>query len=861
MTLATRCMKILCRSRREVMRSSPVSAALLCVGIWSAASTIHAQEEAPAPAVVDFGAKSLFSADFDLGELNRVEIEEETRYIDRWLSRFYATRLPDWLLPIVREQGLRLPEFMAPVLALGGSPDGDRYLRVRLRGADALLSTRRGPDRFGLEFEPSVRLRWRLLARWDELGEGSWDLKLRLSDGTVLPLFEGQGARPEWTQLAGELILPADAERGDLEICVRGYRAGPRSGEIGLDAIQVETLPRLALEWKDTIARVAPTDEMPILVKSHGLPTSRESYRVEYQIDDASGLTVAHGEQPILVLEGKALEYTPRLSWRRWQLGRGVFTLHVRVRSPRGELLEEQRTFMLAGPAPFARGIGSTEWGVELDGADTAPFWFEAVSPQRVLVRLGSHQVANPNALITWLDRWPEVLVSMVFANADWDETRVAALGDWLTRFRRWYWVDNVTPVEFVAGVRTTAPFVQLGRQLDPGIVASSAEETPLITLRPPERSWHEWRTALARLDSPWDARLDRGVPADARLGSEPGALAASAYVLAAFVPRTVFLVEPARTLFDQRTAGEILPRRSLLAWEFVTSFLSAAEFVGFEDWESDLHALAFNRYGAEYLVVFTDGRLGDLALLAGSGGRAWNELGDEVPLVIDAAERVHIPVGPSPRVVEGLDLPRVRTLRSFALASTGLLRNASEQQLTISMTNHFAQPIRVVPRFELPAGWRAEQAVGPKRCAAGARVEWDLAVHVPSYEGTGEVSKLTGELLLEGDDGMKITLPVQHEIPLSPTVVEIRTLGIGSTDADVAIRNVSGKPIVAHVYLSVRPHGSEVTRLRQTFPPNAELTFQIVYPEARDAAGRKLMVSVSVPSERVYENRVFEIR
>lgn len=823
----------------------------------------HAQTSSasdPAATPTDFAANLVYSAGFDLGELNRPEIEEEDRYVDHWLVRYSATALPAWLQPIVRENGARLPEFMAPVLALGGSPTGDRYLRLRLRGADLLLTTRRDPAQPALVLAPSSRLRWRVLARWDDLGEGRWELLVRLANGDVLPLFEGRGAQVEWRPLSGELELPAGAERGDLELWLHGYRGGVRPGEVGLDSLELETLPRLALEWKESVARVSPIDEMPLVVRSHGLPMSRESYRIEYRIEDAAGRSLAAGEQPVLVLEGRAIEYTPRLHWRRWQLGRGVYSLRVRVHSPRGEQLEEQRTFMLAGPAPFARGLGPVEWGAESTVTASAPFWLDIIAPQRLLLQLTPSDLGESSTLAAWLDRRPEVLVSVAFAGQAWSPSLVATLGAWLVRYRQWYWAGDADEAQaFLPEVRTAAPFIQLGSQLAPDVVVPATDEPALVTLRPPSRSWHEWRAALSRAASPWAARLDRTLPLAAEPAA-PGALAAAAYILASFGPRSVFLVDPAATLFDRQPSGELLPRRSLLAWEFVTAFLSAAEFVGYEDGESDLHALTFRRDGSEYLVVFTDGRVGEWLLLAGTAGRAWNELGDEVPLTIDAGGRVRLPIGPSPLVVQGLDLPRVRTLQSFAIRSAGLLRNASEQQLVLSVTNHYGVPLRATLEVELPRGWQVQQKLSPTRIAAGSTAEWPLGVHVPSYQGTGSVPRLVGKLLLQDESGFDVVLPIDQEIPLAASLVEIRTLGIGATDADVAIRNISGRTLTAHVYLSVRPNGSEVTRLRQTLPPDAELTFPITYPQGADGVGRRLMVSVSVPAERAYENRVFEI-
>lgn len=857
------------------------SVVAMLVVVGGAGAVRNAAAQTPPAARNNFPGTEILGVNFDVRELNRPELEEMSDLLRHMgVVSVYSNRAPERLQPILEATGVNLPEFMEPVLAAGGAPEGDRYMRLRFGGGNALLTSKES-----LVLTPGARVRFSALARWADLGSGHWEALLRLPDGKVVSLFVGRGELPAWQTVTGESVVPMGYTRGWLEVWVHGY-GGPREGEFGLDNLLVETVPRVGVAWKDTSRRIESAEKQPLDLKSFGLPAYDDPYQLHIEILDRFEQPVHVEDKQLLVNEQYPIDYSPRFSWKSMALPRGIYHLVMTLKSPKGNELTERRTFALAGTPIFRREPGAVEWGVELLDHAERPEWFDAVAPQRVLVALSpaiADQKQDPKGrLPEWLLKEKKTTVNGLLSQPHrWMPDAAAQLQPLLETVLAWYWTGDVADgLRFFQALRQQAPYLVVGQQLPVGVTAAPAMTDPkqdpgqaLITPTPSGNANVTAAEALRVLqgargsyvsrielrdDAPGGTAPPRATVADPSDRDPHARLGRLLYAHAAAQPRAVFVKE-FEGLFQERLFdGGTVPTRSLLTWEFVVGFLSGADFVSEELWDPQGVCLVFRRDGQEYLAIFTDGAEHTVELFAGRGARAYNSLGSEVALTTTGS-KVTLPVSRDPLLVAGLDLARVRTRRSLTAVSEGLIRNTEKQAVRVRLKNYFPDVVRASFDLQLPKDWELEAPVDSRRIDPDAQQEWVLAMHVPPVAGVDGAAYLDGTLRLERTSGEQIELPIHTPIPVESKLVQIRSIGLGAEDADVAIKNLTDKPIRANVYLAVEPEGRDVVRTAEILPPGVERTYQIRYGVA-DGVTRQLLVSVVIPAQRAYANRVFDL-
>lgn len=815
-------------------------------------------QESPA-GELPIAGRTIYQANFDLGELNRREIEDERRFLERWIYRVFSTTLPAYLEPVLETLGSPLPEFMSPVLRNGGDPAGDRYLAFDFEGGNALVTTRANPNETSLKWDAGARIHARFQARWDDLGAARWELLLRQENGNVFPLFLGEGASSDWQTFEVRKILPLDQVSGDLEIWLYGYQEGKRPGELGIDAIEVQIQPRIGVEWSTALGRVAPTDEHPFTVKSFALPSSSEPYQLRYEILAEDGAVLVEDQQPLLVQENTEMDFSPRIVWRELELARGVYTIRITVVSPDGGMLTESRGFALAGPPAFAKGVGATEWGITVMRDRFAPDWIPVVEPDAVLIPV----LPPPDGLAPWLEGESKLSIHLAMNEVEdrpWRPNDAETIASWLRRYRNWYWTNDRDGAEIMDRLRQQAPYLRTGVRVAPGTQVPPSLMTAVVDVPFPGDRWQAVIDALAPMTRNWVARV--AVPQSAQVDDD---LARALYVAAAYAPRALFLERADSTLLRSSPEGERIPRRTLLVWDFVTAFLSSATFVGFEAWQDGVYCLTFRRDGEDFLVAFTDQKPAALRLHGGSGAQGFDSVGSPVPISVGTDGRTTVPVGPAPILVQNLDYSRIRTVRSLRVTSEGVGKNTTQQVVKVSLKNHYPKVLRATLDYELPAGWVAQKALEPLHLDSGTTRDWELTLRVPSFLGASGETALGGSLTLTPESGAPVAVPIEQAIPVESPLLSIRTLGLGDTDSEVAIRNRTDRTLVANIYLAAQPGAAERTFLRQTFPPGVELKFRIEYPGATvrnrtPDVDPELLVSVAVPAEKAFVNRVFAL-
>ena len=95
-------------------------------------------------------------------------------------------------------------------------------------------------------------------------------------------------------------------------------------------------------------------------------------------------------------------------------------------------------------------------------------------------------------------------------------------------------------------------------------------------------------------------------------------------------------------------------------------------------------------------------------------------------------------------------------------------------------------------------------------------------------------------------------------DVPVDSPLVEIRSLGVGSKDAEIRVRNKSDKVVQIRVNLLVTPDGPERTHYRERLAAGEERSYSIAFPAAKGK--RKLWVGVAIDNPESYINRTYAI-
>lgn len=776
-------------------------------------------------------ARTLFSSDFELDTLEDPAQSAITDpvYLRAWRQQFLDSRHP---------------RFMVAAVA-AGAPEGARHLSLPLRGARALLVTE---EEFPLL--PGQRLELRALARWDPLGTGRWGMRVQVTGGESYSLFEGSGESPAWAEIAGSFAIPAGAERGRVEIWLES-EPGSRAGALGIDAIEIRAVPQLTWNFRGALRRIGVEDEHPLALRSVGYPA--DSYQLEFQVIDLVGAVRFGESKTLLVNEEFPIDYSPHLPWAFHDLPRGLYEIALHVRAASGWDWKEVRRIALAGTPEFERRAGGVAWGFEIDAYETEPEWLAPLAPDRILVEIPAAMATGaagaPRWLVTNPSREPALLID---PERGWGKEEIERLEPLLPELYTWYLRagPRAAPVRTAfASHKERAPYLRVAAVHPRG---QEHDAAPHDIVTAPEAG------ARALLDfgprsGPWSARVELG---STPIGDRSRELARALYLLVARAPAAIYLVHPETTLLDRLADGDLAASETLLVWEYVTGFLSGAEYVAAEPWDPDGHCLSFRRDGEEYLVVLCDGAPHTLLLPGGAGASGRDPFGTHVHLDADAEGRESIPVSRSPLLVRGLDFARLRTVESLRARGDDIRGRVEEQPVVLELTNHYPGAVRVALELRAPRDWEVDLGLEPRRVDAGKSAAWPLRVKVPPWFGIEGESRLEGIVRIETPAGATVASPVAIDVPMESPLVEIRALGVGTSDADILVRNRTGAPLPMHVYLLARPQGIERTWIDQELPPGAERTFHIRYPTPPD----ELWVGVTLPRHHSYVNKLVQV-
>lgn len=782
--------------------------------------------------------RTIFHSTFELGDLED-PTEEHLSALDF---------LRDWE-QVTQQAGLQV--FMlgsvsrgAPVIA-GAETANHRYLRLPLDGGRALLRSR-AP----IGVTPGAVLRVSLLARWDALATGHWSLDLVALDGRRWNLLRGTGERSQWGRLDGRTTIPEGAHAGHLEITLESVPASI-GGSIGFDEILVRIEPRFIWGFAGMLHDREGTGSRRVSV--HAVALDPGVYEAELRVRDPRGKIRLEERRTRLVRDHPTVDLFPRLAWSERALPRGIYTVELTVTSrDDGRALSAVRPVALVGAPPFPRRHSALRWGVEVspeeDSGTEDPRWLAIVRPSRALVVIDDPERA---AVPSWLEHRRDVQRGVILEPSGWREASPDALAPLLSHVRQCYWraAANTDGALFLGELRKVAPHLETGFAPQPDAATGAPMET-LVSVSAPSiaslRARRETRTQ-------WSARIDLTAAPEVE---QPRRLALALYLLAAQDPRAIHVASPGALFFD---AEDGVPTRALLVWEFVTAFLSGADFTGRESWAADVECLTFARDGEEFLVIVTDGEPRELTFMGAGPCFAYDSAGARTPLEAAPDGRVTFLATHEPLLVRGLDIDRMRTTASLRAAVENIDPGGRDQKIVISLKNHFGRPVRAALRLRAPERWEMNDVLDPRRIEANAVEEWSLRVRVPPAHGITGPTALEGTLVLQRDDAPDdIELPVSLAVSVESALIEIRPVGIGETDADIVLRNRSRKPITFRVYLGVSPGGVESTFYDQTLAPNAEKKYQLRYP--RSSADRSLWVGVMIESPESYVNRAYDI-
>lgn len=807
-----------------------------------------ATDAAPSPASVPVPATVLLAEDFEVGEL---EDPRQTVIFDNW-PRFL---IADWS----QFFGPGYPKSMSTGLARGGAPAPDattpqgRYLRLLLRGGDALIE---GPE---LTLEPHSLVRIAVDLRWRGLGSGRVHIGVRTGSEARRSLLTLSGEDRDWSRYTRSIEIPADSSRARVELWVEGDPL-EFDGELGFDNLRIEVLPRVLLSWHGSLRRIQPQDDRPINVKSVGFPEGE--YHLDFIVENPEGEEIFRESMPRFVTDALPLDFDPRLRWFQHSVGRGLYTVRLVLRSEAGWELRDSREFALAGKPPF-EAMGSERWGLILASQERPP-WMSIFERERVVHALPARSGDTPielSALPEWFREQGEFRRGLLArGEAGWSAADVPRFERLFGHVHEWYWSGDATAgAEFHDALLAAASYLRVGLRSEPGVrtvpVGTLLYPVPADELADPGR--------LAALDfgeRDWSAEL---VPQQFTGERQERALATALYLLATCNPRTVYLSEPGPFLFSRAGRGGWIPTRTYLAWEFATAFLSGAEFVRLENWDPRGVCAIFERDGEEFLMVVSRGEDHLLRLAAGSG-RAYDSVGAERSLEAANGIDVEIPVTNEPLLIRGLDLARVRTLRSIAASGGKISRGGVRETIQVRFKNHFARPVHARLSLAPPDEWTPIPAGSVQTVAAGADGEWTLEVEVPLWYGIEDDAEFDGTLSLDFGDGRTESLPVEVPIPFESSLIAIEPVRLAADGAEVRVRNVSQRTLDLVVYLAVqaapddRDGFEERKHDGQRLAPGDERIYTFDYrawPKAR-----RLLVGVVIETLRSHVNRSFDV-
>ena len=99
-----------------------------------------------------------------------------------------------------------------------------------------------------------------------------------------------------------------------------------------LDEVTLESVPRIVWSFKGALRRIAQKDEYPLVVTSVRYPT--DTYDLRFRVVDVAGKERFRESKILLVSDEYPIEFSPRLSWARHRLPRGIYTVVLDLTEP-----------------------------------------------------------------------------------------------------------------------------------------------------------------------------------------------------------------------------------------------------------------------------------------------------------------------------------------------------------------------------------------------------------------------------------------------------------------------------------------------------------------------------------------------
>ncbi len=805
---------------------------VLLIALFFAATSALVAQPSESPLVP---TRVLFVEEFEIGDLEDASLPRIDR-LEEYLPRSWTPQLYGY------------PKFMTPALErIPGTigTRGRRYLRYPVRSGAAAI---RSPN---FSLRPWMRLRITADLKWEGVGDGGVHVGIVYSNGERVSFVSGTGPDSDWQTLTGESVVPADAIFGEVEVWIDGDHTR-NSGEHGIDNIRVEILPRVVLRSTRPIRRVDPIDETPFIVESIGFPQGE--YDLDIVFKDQDGRPIHRVSQHKFVRFDRQIEFRPRLRWAEYKLPRGLYSVEISVRAEKGWALGDRGTFVLGGRPLFPHQGAPGRWGLSLPPSEAAPIWMSGLGQIRHLVEwtpdLGTE-------LPQWLDEVGAHLRSVVLdANATWGAESIEALLPLRHLFSTWYWTgDRAVGDPLMAKIVDGASYLRVGHRVTAADMSTLGDRRALLD-------------ALAGFQDPrWlaDAKFDRTsfdvwiTEAMVKGSADPAAtLATLLYLSAAHGPQTVYL-DGAESLFvDEIRPGELVPQPAMLAWEFVTGFLSDAVFERFEEFGSDGIFLVFRRESQKYIVAMGRGATGEAELFASEDVIGFGAIGNSTSFTPDDRGRVKVPLTAEPLLLVGADVDLLRTVRSLQLVRrSDADPEANVLPLELTFANRYDKPVTVGLELRYPNDWPGVPEFEERPVASGSETRWPIDIAVPKWFGTESSRDVSGDLILNfGDRTQRV--PVSVDLPMENENIRVEFDTTSGKLLTVEVTNTTDEPVRLTVFMEVEPVGRSRRFAGQLLQPSESDRFSVAIDD-RPKAGT-LFVGVIVESTGETINRVFPL-
>ncbi|MFO0837134.1 MAG: hypothetical protein U1D55_01300 [Phycisphaerae bacterium] len=407
-----------------------------------------------------------------------------------------------------------------------------------------------------------------------------------------------------------------------------------------------------------------------------------------------------------------------------------------------------------------------------------------------------------------------------------WDSAAIDRLAAYLTRF--------VTMPELVVPLNASSPVPIHGRRSSvriPGDVPTRSLASNLDFLTKPTV-----RDIWLDLTPDPDERLSRQM----RIAD----LARRVAIAYAVAPSRLYIPAPFESSLVAGSWAwepdeEFIPLRTLL------TVLSRSRPRGVVTHDVNTTAILFAADDTEFAVIWS--RLDDAAasidLYLGERTEAIDLWGRPVALQRDGA-RVHIPLGPTPIILYGIDSGLALTHASFQVTPTHIERGDADQRPAIFFRNEFDHVLSGAMSIRGPGAWRISPEFVEFDLGPGETLQRPVDIDLPARQIATD-QRLSVELALDTERPTTLKYDVPLSVGLRDVAVDAVATWVGDAlHVEQTLRNASdgrvsfsgfcdapGRPRLETEFLNVAPGES----LMRTY----------VIPRARELVGVSLHVGV----------------